>query len=94
MNFSIIENTSGNKIMDSSNINKSMKQPDFSSNEQVFNKKNEIIYLNSIKIINLKDDNSSESIQEITKKGINNNESNIIRNNINVKSNEIDTSGK
>ena len=94
MNFSIIENTSGNKIMDSSNINKSMKQPDFSSNEQVFNKKNEIIYLNSIKIINLKDDNSSESIQEITKKWINNNESNIIRNNINVKSNEIDTSGK
>ena len=71
-----------------------MEQPDFSSNEQVFNKKNEIIYLNSIKIINLKDDNSSESIQEITKKWINNNESNIIRNNINVKSNEIDTSGK
>ena len=72
-----------------------MKKPDHSSNEQVINKGNEIILINAIKNINLKDDNSySGPIQEITQKEVNNNENSIKRNNIYVNSNEIDNSGK
>ena len=72
-----------------------MKKPDPSSNEQVINKGNEIILLKAIKSINLKDDNSyTGSIQEITQKEVNNNESSITKNNVYVESNEIDNSGK
>ena len=71
-----------------------MKKPDHSSNEQVINKGNEIILLKGIKNINLKDDNSyTGSIQEITQKEVNNNESSITKNNVYVESNEIDNSG-
>ena len=71
-----------------------MKKSYLSSNEQVLNKGNEIILLNAIKNINLKDDNSySGPIQEITQKEVNNNENSITKNNVYVESNEIDNSG-
>ena len=67
-----------------------MKKPDHSSNEQVINKGNEIILLNAIKNMNLKDDNSySGPIQEITQKEVNNSNKTFTGTKIYDKSKEI-----